>query len=100
MFKDLIELVELPHKEGGPTHLLKIPVRLATGQGGTEDSESDEPKMTDAQRRFIFRLLGDKGIEGEQEVAEYLQENYEVLDLKKLGKRRASEIIEGLKEGG
>lgn len=44
MYKDLIELVELPHKEGGPTHLLKIPVRLTkepeTGSQGDGEDES------------------------------------------------------------
>jgi hypothetical protein len=95
MFKDFIELVELPHKDGGPTHLLKIPVKLTTGS--IEDL--DEPLMTDAQRRFIFRLLGDRGIEGEDAVADYLRDTYEVVDIRKISKKRASEIIEDLKGG-
>lgn len=66
--------------------------------------EANEPltpaeKMTDAQRRFIFRLLSDQDVQGDA-ARQYLKEHFNIPDLKVLSKGQASALIEQLKGGG
>jgi hypothetical protein len=55
----------------------------------------DDAPMTDAQRRYIFRLLADEGIEGD-EAHEHLKQLLGVASLKDVTKKQASEAIEEL----
>ena len=51
--------------------------------------------MTDAQKRYLFRILADQGIEGDQALS-YLKERLGVESLGNVTKREASALIEEL----
>ncbi|MFH1681494.1 MAG: hypothetical protein ABIH26_12750 [Candidatus Eisenbacteria bacterium] len=58
-------------------------------------SGGSESLMTEAQRRYLFRLLADQGIRGDAAHA-YLQEAFGTESLKEVTKERASALIEEL----
>jgi hypothetical protein len=59
-------------------------------------SQNGEP-MTEAQRRYLFRILAEQGIEGET-AFEKLKSIFDVNALKQVTKRDASRVIEQLLE--
>ena len=59
--------------------------------------DDNEPLMTDAQKRYLFRLLAGQGFEGEAAHAE-LRKRFGVNTLKKVSKLEASQEIERLLE--
>jgi hypothetical protein len=61
------------------------------------DSQKENPPMTDAQKRYLFRLLADQGIEGDK-AHERLKELFQVDSLKEVTKLEASKMIERLIE--
>ncbi len=76
--------------------------------GGSRRSESKTEKnagngsqnaelMTEAQRRYLFRILAEQGIEGDA-AFEKLKSIFDVDALKKVSKRDASRMIEQLLE--
>jgi len=58
----------------------------------------DELLMTDAQKRYLFRILADQGIDGEG-AYEHLKGLFRVGTLKEVGKFEASKMIERLLGG-
>lgn len=62
--------------------------------GGNGKSEE---RMTDAQRRYLFRLLSETGFEGEK-AKEYILMTLGLKEVKEVTKAQASSIIEKLKE--
>ena len=60
-------------------------------------SKSKEPLMTDAQKRYLFRILADNGIEGDK-AHQQLKELFQVNSLKEVTKLEASRMIERLLE--
>ena len=77
-------------------------------QGGNRRPESKTEKnqgsgsqngelMTEAQRRYLFRILAEQGIEGDA-AFEKLKSLFEVSVLKEVTKRDASKMIERLLE--
>lgn len=58
----------------------------------------DESLMTDAQKRYLFRILADQGIDGEG-AYEHLKGLFKVGTLKEVGKFEASKMIERLLGG-
>jgi hypothetical protein len=68
------------------------------GNGGNGDRQVASP-MTSAQRRFLFRLLAQKGIEGDK-ARESLLKAFEVEDLAQVTKREASRMIDLIQQGG
>lgn len=60
-------------------------------------SNGEEPLMSDSQKRFLFRLLADKAIDGER-AHEHLKKLFQVNALKEVTKREASQAIERLLE--
>jgi len=62
-------------------------------KGGSSDNK--EETMTYAQKRYLFRLLAERGIEGD-EAHEYLKEKFKVESLKEVTKYEASQVIERL----
>ena len=62
-----------------------------------------EPLMTDPQKRYLFRLLAEQGIENDS-AYEHLKKKFKVSNLKEVTKSEASKEIERLiaelKEGG
>jgi len=63
----------------------------------SSDSQKENPPMTDAQKRYLFRLLADQGIEGDK-AHERLTELFQVDSLKEVSKLEASKMIERLIE--
>lgn len=63
----------------------------AAGQG---EALSDDP-MTEAQRRYLFRLLSDQGIEGDA-AYQHLKEAFGVESLSEVSKYDASRAIDQL----
>ena len=51
--------------------------------------------MTDAQKRYLFRILAERGMEGEKAYA-HLKETFQVDSLKEITKLEASKAIEYL----
>lgn len=64
---------------------------------GVEGSSSkdDPPKMTEAQRRFLFRLLAQRGVEKEDALSHMLEE-FGVESLSQVERSAASRKIEDL----
>jgi len=60
-------------------------------------SKSEEPLMTDAQKRYLFRILANNGIEGDK-AHQQLKELFQVNSLKEVTKLEASRMIERLLE--
>jgi len=60
-------------------------------------SKSEEPLMTDAQKRYLFRILADNGIEGDK-AHQQLKELFQVNSLKEVTKLEASRMIKRLLE--
>jgi uncharacterized protein (DUF2267 family) len=57
----------------------------------------ENPPMTDAQKRFLFRILAEKGIETDK-AHQHLRELFQVDSLKEVSKLEASRMIERLLE--
>jgi len=58
----------------------------------------DEALMTEAQRRYLFRLLAGQGLEGEA-AQEFLKEHLDVSSLKEVTKAQATRAIDRLLKG-
>jgi len=54
-----------------------------------------EAMMTDAQKRYLFRILAERGIEGDK-AYDHLKELFQVDTLKEITKMEASKAIESL----
>ena len=65
----------------------------------TPSPQNENPPMTDAQKRYLFRLMTDKGIEGDK-AHQRLRELFQVDSLKEVSKLEASKMIERLLEEG
>mgnify|MGYP006305916463 CR=1 FL=1 len=65
--------------------------------GAWPREEANPPKdpMSNAQKRYLFRLLAEKGIEGDA-AYERLKETFGVDSLAEVSKKDASQAIEGL----
>jgi len=60
-------------------------------------SKREEPLMTEAQKRYLFRILADNRIEGDR-AHQQLKELFQVNSLKEVSKLEASRMIERLLE--
>jgi len=56
---------------------------------------SEEPLMTAPQKRYLFRILAEKGVEGEA-AHQHLKELFQVDSLREVTKLQASKMIERL----
>jgi hypothetical protein len=70
----------------------------ARNQNGSSNSQSsNDSPMTDAQKRYLFRILAEKGKE-EDQAHEFLKQMFGVDSLKDVSKYEASKAIERLLE--
>jgi hypothetical protein len=67
----------------------------ARPQAAANGSATGEPKMTDPQKRFLFRLLGAQGVQGKDAEAQ-LKQYFRVVNLRDVTKAAASEYINQL----
>jgi hypothetical protein len=65
------------------------------GPKGNENPLAQDASMTDAQKRYLFRILAEQGKEGE-EAHEHLKKLFQVSSLKDVTKVEASQAIERL----
>lgn len=96
MFKLLLTLLDEENKVLGE---YSIPLNHEPSPDPDSAALKASEKMTDAQRRFLFRLLSDQGIEGDN-ARDYLKKQLKVADVKDISKGQASWLIEKLKNGG
>jgi hypothetical protein len=68
-----------------------------SGGNGQRRSSSAEAMMSDAQKRYIFRLLAEQGYEGDAAYL-YLMKACEVSSLAEITKQEASGLIERMLE--
>ena len=61
----------------------------------TGSQQNNDSPMTDAQKRYLFRILADQGTEGDK-AHEYLKKLFQVEALKDVTKFEASRMIERL----
>ena len=61
----------------------------------TSGQQNNDSPMTDAQKRYLFRILADQGTEGDK-AHEYLKKLFQVEALKDVTKFEASRMIERL----
>lgn len=66
-------------------------------KGQDESAQTDESLMTYAQKRYLFRILAEKGLEGDK-AHEHLKDLFQVDSLKEVSKLEASKMIERLLE--
>ena len=64
-------------------------------QSGNPSPPVNGDPMTDAQKRYLFRLLADQGMEGET-AYQYLKDHFQVSSLKEITKFEASKVIDRL----
>ena len=87
--------------QDGPPETKETPQEVRNNGGKPKGSENPNPLaqdalMTDAQKRYLFRLLAEQGKEGE-EAHEYLKSKiFQVNSLKEVTKFEASQAIERL----
>jgi hypothetical protein len=70
-------------------------VKEQTSQAGSQTS--NESPMTDAQKRYLFRILAEQGLEGDK-AHDHLKQLFGVDSLQEVGKLEASRMIESLLE--
>ena len=105
-----IKLIEIRTADGKPIISFQISekeveqekeIPLKKEAGAKEEKsqkanhDDNEPLMTDAQKRYLFRLLAGQGLEGEAAHTE-LMKKIGVNSLKKVSKLEASQQIERL----
>lgn len=66
-----------------------------SGKAKNSSPKNGEPMMTDAQKRYLFRILAEKGFEGDK-AYQRLKELFQVDTLKEITKMEASKAIEYL----
>ncbi len=75
-----------------------VPAKEARAAGGNNSGGSNEEKMTDPQKRYLFRLLAAQGIEGTA-AETHLKDYFKVPSLKDIPKLAASGYIDQLAKG-
>lgn len=89
--KDGILILSLYLPEGE----VKVQNREESYKRKTECPQTNDDKMTNAQKRYMFRLLAEKGIEGD-DAHEKLKQEFQVESLAEVSKVEASKMIERL----
>jgi hypothetical protein len=102
------KVIEIRDRNGGVILSFLItekPIQEAQGpketknnvtEKGDEKFKNNDAFMTDAQKRYLFRILADQGKEGE-EAHEFLKNKiFQVSSLKEVTKLEASQAIERL----
>jgi|SRR5713101_9258219 len=69
------------------------PARVPAPPPGPALSGNGEPRMTEPQRRYLFRLLAQQGLDGKAAEA-HLKRAFQVTTLREVSKASASHLIE------
>jgi hypothetical protein len=77
-----------------PATPASIPATAAPASpNGSVSRNQREPQMTDPQKRYLFRLLAQQGMDGKAAEA-HLKETLQVTALREVSKMAASQLIE------
>jgi hypothetical protein len=88
-------LVECEPANGEKPTAGAAPEKGAPRPQPTNGSANDEPRMTDPQKRYLFRLLGAQGVQGRDAEA-HLKQFFRVGNLRDVSKNAASDYINQL----
>jgi hypothetical protein len=81
--------------EAKPQHMNPARPEPRPERSPPANGQSGDPLMTDAQKRYLFRLLADQGIEKDR-AYQFLKETFGVQVLKEVTKSDASRMISQL----
>ena len=99
-------LIQVRTADGKPILNLRLIETQAIEQESTQVKDStsqpgaataDRSSMTDAQKRYLFRIMAEQGMEGDK-AHEHLKALFGVDSLQDVGKAEASRMIEHLLE--
>src|ERR1700730_2282469 len=65
----------------------------STSPNGSVNRNDVDPRMTEPQKRYLFRLLAQQGIDGKNAEA-HLKKTFQVATLREVSKTTASQLIE------
>jgi len=91
----LIDREIIPEDRQDVSSAQNTQARGQTGQAG--NASTNESSMTDAQKRYLFRILAEQGLEGDK-AHEHLKALFGVDSLQEVSKTEASRMIEHLLE--
>jgi hypothetical protein len=86
----LVESERIPEEPPGGA---ASPTAAQPAAGNPAPERDGEPRMTEPQKRYLFRLLAEKGIEGKQ-AEEHLKQRFNVRALREVSKATASQVID------
>lgn len=93
---------ERPENQAPAPAQAGLPAQSSDQQSRNGGSAGDEPRMTEPQKRYLFRLLAQQGYDGKG-AEEQLRRLFQVRNLREVTKTAASQRIEQmlieLKEG-
>lgn len=109
-----VRLIEVRTADGKPISNLRLIETLASQQeryngSSAQSTQAKDPtsqpgstsanqsSMTDAQKRYLFRIMAEQGMEGDK-AHEHLKALFGVDSLQEVGKAEASRMIEHLLE--
>ena len=90
IFSFVISERALPETPSGPQK------EQAPGKKEESAKNPEEPKMTDAQKRYLFRILAEQGREGEEAHEHLKKKIFQVEKLSDVPKFEASQAIQRL----
>jgi hypothetical protein len=93
--ESLLALLVECEPANGESHSAASEKSAPTRPQPTNGSAAAEPKMTDPQKRYLFRLLGAQGVQG-KDAEHHLKQFFRVLNLRDVTKAAASEYINQL----
>jgi hypothetical protein len=91
----LIDREVIPDNRQDVPSAQNTPAKDRTSQPGS--TSTNESSMTDAQKRYLFRILAEKGMEADK-AHQHLKELFGVDSLQEVTKAEASRMIERLLE--
>ena len=87
-------LISRDHKEPATAAEVSTPPATpSTRPDGSVNRNDGDPRMTDPQKRYLFRLLAQQGMDGKAAEA-HLKEALQVTALREVSKTAASQLIE------
>jgi hypothetical protein len=67
----------------------------AAHPNGSKSSSAEDPRMTEPQKRYLFRLLAQQGMDGKAAEG-HLKATFQVATLREVSRTTASQLIEQL----
>jgi len=97
LYEKEIDLEDGPETSGDKRKESKKEKEKEKEETQTRSPQTEDYPMTAPQKRYLFRILAERGIEGD-EAHQYLKEMFQIDSLKEVSKLEASKMIERLLE--